>query len=195
MMYYYATKKGTTEKAILTIIKGYTEASKEEPECINLKETKNLTNKIDDLFVVLGTPIYFDAPLKEFSDFITYNREQLREKNVFVVFVGGNKKILDKHCFDNGYVFLEGKTLEECKDKMVKNSKCSEDLIDNFKIIYIPGIIDPSKLSQFETFCNKGFASKEEVEKYYSGLTKIKIIGERLYQIEVNNLKNLDSAE
>lgn len=40
MKYYYATKKGTTEKAILTIIKGYTEASKEEPKCINLKKLK-----------------------------------------------------------------------------------------------------------------------------------------------------------
>lgn len=185
MKYYYATKKGATEKVVLAIIKGYTEASKKEAECINLKEAKNLMNKIDDLFVVLGTPIYFDSPLKEFSDFITSNQDQLKEKNVFTVFVGGNKKILDKHCFDDGYVFLEGETLEECKEKIVKGSKCGESLIDNFKIIYIPGIIDPSKLSPFESFCNKGFASKEEVEKYYSDLGKVEIIGEILYQIEV----------
>ncbi len=79
----YDTKRGSTSHIANWIKEGL---SGEDEYLIDVKLVKDVTSLNYDLFII-GTPIYWEKPLKGVIDFLTENKEELKGKKVAIFIV------------------------------------------------------------------------------------------------------------
>ena len=81
----YDTKKGSTSHIANWIKEGLSDEDKNE-SLIDVKLAKDVTNLDYDLFII-GTPIYWERPLKSITNFLTKNKEKLNKKKIAIFIV------------------------------------------------------------------------------------------------------------
>lgn len=188
---FYATKHETTKRVVEIMLRGYFKKTGIEIKGHNLKECEGNKGRNEDEFLVLATPIYFDAPLPEFAKYIKCEENKIKGNKTVLLFVAGNEHLINEYDFSKEYIELYGEDKEEYLRKIARYCRCRENLLEEATLFYVRGILDPSKLSKYEILSNQKTLGnikddrRDVVEAYYKRIQKLEKLGMELADKEL----------